>query len=162
MRVKKRLIILTDTLSIDGGASRIAYLTAKLMQKDFELIVITGDRSNLLDIKTKYYSLNLNDSSTKSLFSMLFSFSSFIRLRNILKEIEITSSDIVHNHSWVKILSPSIFILLFKCNVVITAHDYFLKCPNGGFFNYQKKQICKLKPLTFSCLSSNCDKKRYS
>jgi glycosyltransferase involved in cell wall biosynthesis len=40
-------------------------------------------------------------------------------------------------------------------------HDYFVACPNGGFFDYQRKSTCFERPLSFSCISRNCDVRSY-
>ncbi|MEM4247552.1 MAG: glycosyltransferase family 4 protein, partial [Candidatus Woesearchaeota archaeon] len=42
-----------------------------------------------------------------------------------------------------------------------TTHDYFLACPNGGFFNYPKNKICHLPPLSAKCIMTNCDVRSY-
>lgn len=70
---------------------------------------------------------------------------------------------VIHVHSWTKALSSSIFKAAEDkgFQVVITAHDYFLACPNGGFFNYQKKSICKFKPLSIQCVCCHCDNRNY-
>ena len=44
---------------------------------------------------------------------------------------------------------------------MVTFHDYFSYCPNGGFFNYKKNEICKLKPLSIKCVVCNCDSRNY-
>lgn len=51
------------------------------------------------------------------------------------------------------------FYMGFK--VVLTAHDYFTACPNGGYFNYNENKICKLKPQSFKCIKCNCDSRNY-
>ena len=48
-----------------------------------------------------------------------------------------------------------------KFKVVLTLHDYFTACPNGGYFNYNKNEICKLKPLSAKCIKCNCDSRNY-
>jgi len=70
---------------------------------------------------------------------------------------------IVHVHGWTKALSSSVINEAVKRNfkVVISLHDYFIACPNGGFYNYKNKHICKLRPLSKECLFSNCDKANY-
>ena len=37
----------------------------------------------------------------------------------------------------------SVFDVAFKMNfkLVLTLHDYFTACPNGGYFNYQKMKF---------------------
>ena len=46
--------------------------------------------------------------------------------------------------------------------VVLTLHDYFTACPNGGYFNYRKNEICHIKPLSWKCIKCNCDSRNYA
>ncbi len=73
-------------------------------------------------------------------------------------------STVVHVHGWAKALSPSIAkaIVASGLPAVYTMHEYFLMCPNGGFYNYQKQQVCHLRPLSGACWASNCDSRSYS
>lgn len=66
-------------------------------------------------------------------------------------------------HGWTKALSCSIFDIAFKMKfkVVVTLHDYFTACPNGGYFNYKKNEICRLRPLSKKCIKCNCDSRNY-
>jgi glycosyltransferase involved in cell wall biosynthesis len=76
---------------------------------------------------------------------------------------ESNEETIVHVHGWSQILSPSIFYALAKhrAKVVVTAHDFFLNCPNGGLINFQSGAICDVRPLSVACLTTNCDKRNY-
>lgn len=71
---------------------------------------------------------------------------------------------IVHLHGWSKALSSIVgrvitqHILPFVC----TLHDYFIACPNGGFYKYPKQELCHLRPLSWACLVENCDVRSYS
>lgn len=40
-------------------------------------------------------------------------------------------------------------------------HDYFTVCPNGGFYDYQKQEICRRIPMSRECVKCNCDKRSY-
>jgi glycosyltransferase involved in cell wall biosynthesis len=40
-------------------------------------------------------------------------------------------------------------------------HEYFILCPNGGFYNYQKNHACGLDPLSSACWMTNCDSRNY-
>jgi glycosyltransferase involved in cell wall biosynthesis len=44
-----------------------------------------------------------------------------------------------------------------RFKVVVTLHDYFIACPNGGFMDYPAASICKRKPLSWKCIKRNCD-----
>lgn len=72
---------------------------------------------------------------------------------------------IIHVHGWVKAFSPSIFgefLGRSEWRTVLTLHDYFLACPNGGFIDYPKAQICRREALSIDCLSCNCDPRSYT
>ncbi|WP_283180096.1 hypothetical protein [Gemmobacter sp. 24YEA27] len=43
--------------------------------------------------------------------------------------------------------------------VVLHAHDYFLACPNGAFFDYRAGVTCDLSPMSLGCVTCNCDKR---
>ncbi|WP_424363446.1 glycosyltransferase family 4 protein [Methylocystis parvus] len=70
---------------------------------------------------------------------------------------------IVHVHGWAKALSPSIAkpIQAAGLPAVYTMHEYFLHCPNGGFYNFPKGDVCALKPMSMACWGTNCDSRNY-
>jgi glycosyltransferase involved in cell wall biosynthesis len=72
-----------------------------------------------------------------------------------------TERTIYHLHNWHKALSPSVFASLRRVEnrLVLTAHDFFLACPNGGYYNYRRDQVCDLTPMSRACLSTACDKR---
>ncbi len=71
---------------------------------------------------------------------------------------------IVHVHGWAKALSPAIAkpIRASQLPAVYTTHEYFLFCPNGGFYNYQQGHACGLEPLSAQCWMTHCDSRTYS
>lgn len=71
---------------------------------------------------------------------------------------------IVHVHGWAKALSPSIArpISESKLPAIYTIHEYFLFCPNGGFYNYNTHSVCSLEPLSAQCWKTNCDSRNYA
>jgi len=70
---------------------------------------------------------------------------------------------IVHVHGWAKALSPSIArpIQAARLPAAYTVHDYFMHCPNGGFYNYPNKEVCSLRPMSTACWLTNCDSRNY-
>jgi glycosyltransferase involved in cell wall biosynthesis len=70
---------------------------------------------------------------------------------------------IVHVHGWAKGLSPAIAgpIRASGLPAVFTIHDYFLFCPTGGFYNYQKHEVCTLTPMSIACIATHCDARNY-
>ena len=70
---------------------------------------------------------------------------------------------IVHVHGWAKALSPSIAppIRVSGFSAVYTMHEYFIACPNGGFYNFQTNAVCHLTPMSAACWATNCDSRNY-
>ena len=71
---------------------------------------------------------------------------------------------IVHVHSWAKALSPSVGRAVSGSGLpwVMSAQEYFLACPNGAFLNYGTTRVCKLRPLSMACVTTDCDSRRYA
>ncbi|WJH38079.1 glycosyltransferase family 4 protein (plasmid) [Aliirhizobium terrae] len=71
---------------------------------------------------------------------------------------------VYHVHGWSKIMSPAVFAALAPVShrTVLHAHDYFLACPNGSFYDYRRQVPCGCKPLATGCLTRNCDKRNYA
>ncbi|MEO0055954.1 MAG: hypothetical protein RLZZ50_1901 [Verrucomicrobiota bacterium] len=71
---------------------------------------------------------------------------------------------IVHAHTWMKALSP--FALAVAPDLgfplVVTLHDFFVTCPNGGLFDHGRGQICRREPLSLSCVACHCDRRHYA
>lgn len=66
-------------------------------------------------------------------------------------------------HGWAKALSPAIARAIQAAGLpaVYTMHEFFLHCPNGGFYNFQKNEVCALKPMSAACWATNCDSRNY-
>lgn len=72
-----------------------------------------------------------------------------------------TGRTVYHLHGWSKIFSPAVMRVLRPVfpRVVIHAHDYFLGCPNGAFWDFQARAVCLRAPLSASCLVTQCDRR---
>jgi glycosyltransferase involved in cell wall biosynthesis len=79
-------------------------------------------------------------------------------LRELVSDFDARSS-IIHCHGFAKALSPAIgpVITAGPLAHVYTMHEYFLACPNGGFYDYKQRRICTRKALRPACLATNCD-----
>jgi glycosyltransferase involved in cell wall biosynthesis len=73
------------------------------------------------------------------------------------------ASTVVHLHGWTKALSASVLPAVREAGfkTVLSLHDYFSACPNGGFFHFPSQTICTKKALSLSCALSNCDSRNY-
>ena len=70
---------------------------------------------------------------------------------------------VLHVHAWTKVLTSAIFKAAADCGVriILSVHDYFLSCPNGGCYNFVQGKICTLQPMSFGCVACNCDSRNY-
>lgn len=82
------------------------------------------------------------------------------RLRRALDALPVPA-DLVHLHQWTRSLSPSIWPVLLARGtpLVVTLHDYFLACPNGVYYRFDRQAPCALAPLSGACLAAPCDPK---
>lgn len=72
-----------------------------------------------------------------------------------------TPGTVYHLHGWSQILSPALFDALAPVadRLIMSAHDFFLTCPNGAIFDYRAQQPCERVPMSASCLVANCDRR---
>jgi len=70
---------------------------------------------------------------------------------------------LVHVHAFAKALSPAIGppIRASGLPCLYTMHEFFLVCPNGGFYEYPADAICRRRPMSAACLATNCDARSY-
>lgn len=164
------VIIVNDFDYIQGGASKVAIETANLLaSKGVNVIFFSGDSSKDSQLNScvkkicTYQGETLkNRNKIKGAVNGIYNFKAKKQLKILLKTLD-RKKTVIHVHGWTKCLSSSIFDVCFKMNykVVLTMHDYFTACPNGGFFNYRKNRICYLKPMSWKCIKCNCDSRNY-
>ena len=162
---------MNDFNYVQGGASKVAIQTAKILKNntDYRIIffsAVNKPEENIDGIE--YISTNQNEAlneknKLKGIINGIYNF----KAKNVFKNLLLTldrKNTIIHVHGWTKALSSSIFDIAFKMKfkVVLTLHDYFTACPNGGYFNYKKNEICHLKPLSWKCVMCNCDSRNYA
>ena len=165
----KNVVIVNDFNYTQGGASKVAIDTARLL-KENKYNVIFFSAVNNDDEKidgVKYITTNQNEAlkeknKLKGIINGIYNFKAKKEFKKLLRTLD-KDTTIIHVHGWTKALSSSVFDIAFKMKfkVVLTLHDYFTACPNGGYFNYKKNEICHLKPLSWKCIKCNCDSRNY-
>lgn len=159
-----RLVILTDFASPRGGASSLAIAQAEAMaMRGLKVTVIAGDQHQSAPPGVDLVSLSgqrLLDAGA------LNAASRGIWDRNVSRQIAawIAKFDddqtIYHLHGLQQTLSPSALSPLATVahRLVIHAHDYFLACPNGAYFDYQANSSCTREAMSAACVTRHCDK----
>ena len=168
----KTVIIVNDSNYISGGEDKVAIFTAnELLCQCPEIEVVffscnDGLRKELNDnIRqkcTNQGSALASKNKIKGAFNGIANFKAKKELKNLLLKYD-KNSTIIHVHSWSKAITSEVFDLCFKLGYkcILTLHDYFIACPNGGFFNYQTNSICGYNPMSMKCMFCNCDSRNY-
>lgn len=171
--MKKKLnniVIINDFNYTQGGASKVAIDTANLLAKnDYNVYFFSCSKtksseldSRVKDIYTGQGESLTNKNKIRGFFYNIYNKKAKKMLKNLLKDLD-PKETIIHVHGWTKSLSSSVFKCIYKMNykMVLTLHDYFVACPNGGFYNYKKEKICNYSPLSLKCIVCNCDSRNY-
>lgn len=165
----KNVVIINDFNYIQGGASKVAIDTAKLLKEEVENVYFFSAVNKEEDkIKgVEYISTNQKEALKeknifKGIINGIYNFKAKKELKKLLLNLD-RENTVIHVHGWTKALSSSVFDIAFKMKfkVVLTLHDYFTACPNGGYFDYKENRICKRKPLSWECIKCNCDSRNY-
>jgi glycosyltransferase involved in cell wall biosynthesis len=167
----RTVVILCDYAFIKGGASKVALASAReLAQRDIGVILLAAAGPvdpSLAAAGVRVHCLDQRDvldepDRARALRQGLWNWRAARRLQELLGGCD-PYTTIVHFHQWTKALSPSVFFAegLAAFHSVVTHHDYFCSCPNGGFLVYPSEVICGYDPLSFSCLACNCDPRHY-
>lgn len=169
--IVKNVVIVCDYGYIEGGAARIAHETAiALKQNGYNVVffcAVGPVSKELIESGIKIICLNQNDilhetNRFKAILQGIDNKTAKINFSKLLDNLN-SNETIIHVHTWTKGVSSSIFKVAEKkgFKIVITVHDYFLICPNGGLFNYKTSKICHLKPMSTKCICCNCDARSY-
>ena len=163
-----KFLIVSDYACINGGCAKVAIDTALgLSSMGHEVVFFAGGGETCFELEQsniEVINLKLPDLLTGNKMLMFFrgirNKKAMVALNDLLDKMK--DEVIIHIHSWVKVLSPGIFFVLAKRKKTffITAHDYFLICPNGGYYNFKKNKICSLS-CRKKCIFVNCDSRNY-
>lgn len=165
-----RVVVINDDSMETGGAATIAIASVRLLRRQgVPVTVLTGDSDvnpELEQLGAEVFSLQgrhiLKGSRSSAALRGLYS----AKTRRLLDgwiDRHDTAGTVYHLHNWHKILSASVFLPLRRVadRLVLSTHDFFLVCPNGGYFNFAAARPCELAPMGMRCLLSQCDKRHY-
>lgn len=163
----KTAVIVSDHAFVNGGQAKIAIDTALALRAEgLEVSFFCGVGpvdQRLIEAGVDCICLGQFDllgdpNRARSALRGLWNREAAVRLRKLLCRFD-PEDTIVHVHGWAKSLSPSIGPVITAGPIphVYTLHEYFLACPNGGFYDHQQHAICTRRPLGISCMAANCD-----
>ena len=162
-----RIVVLHDSLEVRGGATVLARLSAQLYRDlGFEVTYIAGgaagDEDELEGIEVLEVGSDslLRGARLKSMIRGIHNPKTVDVIANWIREHD-TPNTAYHLHNWAQTLSPSIFKALrpVENRTIMSCHDVFNVCPNGGLINFASGLPCQLKPMSASCWTSQCDRR---
>ena len=166
-----RVVIINDVSQVRGGATNVALHSAALLgDSGIPVTYFTGDHGLHSELRLRNADVVavggehiLRTALTRAALDGLYNVSAEQRLTTWIA-VNDTPGTIYHLHGWSKILSPSVFRALRPVarRLIVNAHDFFLVCPNGGYFNFRSESPCELRPMSASCLLSSCDRRNYA
>lgn len=168
----RTVLIVGDFADINGGQAKVAIDSARLLAEAGMNVVFfaaAGPVSPALEhpaIRVVCLGQDTLMSNPSRLDAMLSGIWNARALRALRAEIAALdpARSVLHCHGWAKALSPSVGRALGsgRIPVLYTMHEYFLACPNGGFFDYRRQSICTRRALSIDCITTNCDARHVS
>lgn len=165
-------IIIAEFADISGGAQRVAIeLASALAEAGTRVTFIHATRGGGTQLRhpaIESICLGLEDiwtlGAANAAVAGVWNEAAAKALRGALAPHVGAPDTVLHLHQWTRALSPSIFPVLRQANLplFVSAHDYFLACPNGVLFRFDREEPCLLTPMSLTCIATNCDTKSYA
>lgn len=163
----RHIVQINDLSDPKGGASKLAVQAAcDLSARGHKVTFLTGDSGEspaLADANVDVVALGQQrlraGGRGRAMVTGLWNRSAYAMVRDWIARND-TPETVYHLHGWAQILSPAIFSALdpVRDRLVISAHDFFLACPNGAFAWLRSGEICPHTPLSPACLTTACDR----
>lgn len=162
-----RIVLILDTAHVNGGQAKVALDSALgLKARGHSPVVFAAAgpvAKDLLDAGIEVHCLGqqelVKDSAPLVAAWRGIHNAEAARALEALLAAQPAGETVVHVHGWAKALSSSIAGPIARSGLpsLYTMHEYFLLCPNGGFYNYRQHRHCSLRPLSGACLTTQCD-----
>jgi glycosyltransferase involved in cell wall biosynthesis len=166
-----RVIVLNDYGYVSGGAAQVAISSLNhLADAGLDVIFVSavgpvdsGIKRGVKVVNFGLHDLLDNPSRIRASIRGIWDTECADRFLDVLGKCD-PADTLVHLHSWVKSLSSSVAQVAIsrRFRTVCTLHDYFSVCPNGGLYNFPQQKPCLLRPMSLSCVASNCDSRSYA
>jgi glycosyltransferase involved in cell wall biosynthesis len=167
------VVIVNDFAYVNGGAAQVALSSARgLAQRRHPVSVLSSDSdpaagteresSGMTVLCTGQQEIARDPKRLRAAAQGIWNIQARRAMRELLDTLD-PAETVVHFHGWSKALSSSVIreALSRRFKSVVTLHEYFSACPNGGFFNYQTQEQCPLKPMSAACMATHCDARSY-
>lgn len=162
-----RIVVINDLSFAKGGASLLAVESARqLAGRGYQVALLCGDGGNPaleaegIEVRALGQGRLLDGNPLTTALRGIYNHAAKAMVAGWIAAHDAPGT-VYHVHGWSQILSPALFAALapVRGRMVMTAHDFFLTCPNGAMFDYRAAKPCALTPMSGSCLARNCDRR---
>lgn len=160
-----RIVVINDLSRAMGGASALAVGSARrFAERGYQVAMLAGDVPDPALAEAGIAVTGLGQSRLLgrggAFLDGLWNRAAARMVRRWIAEND-TPRTVYHLHGWSQILSPSVFAALapVRGRLVISAHDFFLACPNGAFTQFRTGELCPHTALSRACLGEACDRR---
>jgi glycosyltransferase involved in cell wall biosynthesis len=167
----ERIVVINDSSVAKGGATGLALASAlALRRRGLAVTLLTGDsgaNEELAAAGIEVVALGQDRLMSSPMHKVLLA-ALYNRAAKDMISAWIARNDtpgtVYHLHGWAQILSPSVFQALKPVSerLVLSAHDFFLVCPNGAYAFLNSGAVCPLVPMSAACIGANCDRRSYA
>jgi len=162
-------LVLNDFCYVQGGASKVAIDEAIALRDaglDVTFLAAVGEPCEALcDAGVRVISLGQAEllqvwRHPATALRAAWNTAAFAATRSLLARQD-PAHTVVHLHGYTKALStsPMLAARLAGFATLCTLHDFFAACPNGALYDYRREEPCQRRPLSTSCILTNCDKR---
>src|SRR5579864_670203 len=165
-----RVVVINDDAVEKGGAAAVALSSARLLhERGIPVTFVSGSDAVDQNLQASGVAVSvlggqhlLEGKAVSSAVRGIFDPTTSATLGRWIDTYD-TPGTVYHLHNWHKVLSPSVFRVLRRVadRLVMSAHDYFLACPNGGYFLYPQQRECTFVPNSPRCVLTACDRRHY-
>lgn len=168
----RNVVVAGDYAYIEGGAAKMAIQTAILLSRhtDYHVYFIGGCGEACQELRESGVTCLLlglpdllqNASKADAFIHGIYNKTVYRKVTELFRMLD-PAETVLHVQAWTKVLTSAVFKAAHDCRIriVLSVHDYFLACPNGGCYNYVSREICTLKPMGLQCRVCNCDSRSY-
>ncbi|MDR3407032.1 MAG: glycosyltransferase family 4 protein [Methylovirgula sp.] len=164
-------IVIADFAELTGGAQRVAVESARALAEAGARVTYVhateATDSQLTHPAIETICLHQRDvwtlGAARGAVAGIWNAAAAQKMRAALAPFAGAAETVIHLHQWTRAFSPAILPVLMQARLplFITAHDYFLACPNGVLFRFDRTAPCELPPMSLACISANCDPRSY-
>lgn len=160
-----QIVVINDLSHPLGGASALAVASARsFAARGYRVAMLAGDEPDGALAEAGIAVTALGQARllgrASALVDGLWNRAAGRMIRRWIAEND-TPGTVYHLHGWSQILSPAVFAALapVRARLVISAHDFFLACPNGAFTQFATGAACPHTALSRACLAEPCDRR---